>query len=57
MNSRHVYIGNYYSFPTFSSKSFQKKTFSSKYKAYALGDFLIFFMKFFLKIKKGIDIK
>jgi hypothetical protein len=46
MNSRHVYIGNYYSFPTPSSK----------YRVSAVGDFLMFFMKFFLNIGKKTNI-
>jgi hypothetical protein len=40
MNSRHVYIGNYHSFPTPSSK----------YRASAVEGFLMFFMKFSLNI-------
>jgi hypothetical protein len=43
MNSRYVYIDNYYSFPTPSSK----------YRVSVVGGFLIFFMKFFLNIGKG----
>jgi hypothetical protein len=47
MNSRHVYIENHYSFPTPSSK----------YRAFAVGDFLMFFMKFSLNIRKGTNIE
>jgi hypothetical protein len=47
MNSRHVYIWNYYSFSTSSSK----------YKASAVGGFLMFFMKIFLNIRKGTNIE
>jgi hypothetical protein len=39
MNSRHVYIGNHYSFTTPSSK----------YRASAMGGFLMFFMTFSLE--------
>jgi hypothetical protein len=39
MNSRHVYIGNHYSFPTPSSK----------YRASAVEGFLMFFMTFSLE--------
>jgi hypothetical protein len=46
MNSKHVYIGNYYSFSTPSSK----------YKTFAMEGFLIFFMKFFINIGKGTNI-
>jgi hypothetical protein len=47
MNSRHVYIENHYSFPTPSSK----------YRASAVGGFFMFFMKFFLNIGKGTNIR
>jgi hypothetical protein len=47
MNSRHVYIGNYYSFTTPSSK----------YRASAVGGLLMFFIKFFLNIKKRTNIE
>jgi len=47
MNSRHVYIGNHYSFPTPPSK----------YRASAVGGFLVFFMKFSLNIGKGTNIE
>jgi hypothetical protein len=46
MNSKHVYIGNYYSFSTPSSK----------YRASAVRGFLTFFMNFFLNIGKGNNI-
>jgi hypothetical protein len=47
MNSRHVYIGNHYSFPTPSSK----------YGVSAVGGFFMFFMKFSLNIGKGTNIR
>jgi hypothetical protein len=43
MNSRHVYIGNYYSFPTQLSK----------YRASAVRGLLMFFMKKFSKYREG----
>jgi hypothetical protein len=43
MNSRHVYIGNYYSFSTPSSK----------YKAFVVWGFFDFFHKFFSKYREG----
>jgi hypothetical protein len=46
MNSRHVYIRNYYSFPTLSSK----------YRVSAVEGFLMFFMKFSLNIGKETNI-
>jgi hypothetical protein len=52
MNSKHVYIRNYYSFPTHSSK----------YRVFDIGGFfffffLMFFMKFSLNIRKGTNIE
>jgi hypothetical protein len=46
MNSKNVYIGNYYSFSTPSSK----------YRASAVGGFLMFFIKFSLNIGKETNI-
>jgi hypothetical protein len=46
MNSRHVYIGNHYSFSTPSSK----------YRASAVGGFFMFFMKFSLNIGNETNI-
>jgi hypothetical protein len=43
MNSRHVYIENYYSFPTPSSK----------YRVSAVGGFLMFFHEIFPKYREG----
>jgi hypothetical protein len=43
MNSRHVYIGNHYSFPTPSSK----------YRASAVGGFFDVFHEIFPKYKEG----
>jgi len=42
MNSRHVYIGNHYSFPT-----------SSKYRASAVRGFFMFFYEIFPKYREG----
>jgi hypothetical protein len=47
MNSRHVYIGNYYSFPTPSSK----------YMASVVEGFFMFFIKFSLNIDNEINIE
>jgi hypothetical protein len=43
MNSRHVFIGNHYSFPTPSSK----------YRASAVGDFFDVFHEIFPKYREG----
>jgi hypothetical protein len=48
MNSKHVYIRNYYSFPTHSSK----------YRVFDIGGFFFFFFfnvfyEIFIKYKKG----
>jgi hypothetical protein len=43
MNSRHVYIGNHYSFPTSSSK----------YRASAVGGFFDVFHEIFSKYREG----
>jgi hypothetical protein len=43
MNSRHVYIGNYYSFPTPSSK----------YRVSAVWGFFDVFYEIFLKYREG----
>jgi hypothetical protein len=47
MNSRHVYIGNYYSFSTPSSK----------YRISVVRGFLMFFIKFSLNIGNETNIE